>query len=415
MRKFLIAVSSLFLIPLQGMSQDWQSLIMLDSRSGYTTNTYLNPFLSEWDRSGGVAYMMFSPIGRLAMNTDHFSSDLTSGFVYQPFFDERDAWSGLFAIWGARYRVADRVSLGIETGGSRFSTFMKRDLFWVQPVLTWSPNLFTQVRFKAGSSFRMLSDDTTEEEQNVQRFDNYSFEFETWPNFKWQLRSSLFGNLDDPAASIGLRASADYWVTRSLQFNVSAGLERYQYQVLMQNGGPGGPPIGGPGGGGDQLLDEADRLLRAGTGAAYQINRNIALNLQADYLNYFSSATNESVSDVHLSAGVRLSLFPKIGERGKADVEWRQNDSQTVILKLNHSGSGQLYILGDFNDWDHPGIPLSQQSRNRYAVQLSLPAGVYEYKILLIDGSEEKWIDFSDDTYTVSDGFGGENGLIFID
>lgn len=426
MRKLLVPIIGLLLLPTEGFSQDWQSVIMLNSRSGYTSNTYLNPFLSEWDRSADVGYLMVSPMGQLGMSSDRFSSDLTAGVVYEPFFDDRDAWSGAFALMGARYRVADRISLGAEGGISRFSTFLERDLYWVQPVLSWSPSPFTQLRFKAGSSFRKLSGGDSEmnemeQEQSTQRFDSYTFELETWPNFRWQFRSSLFGNLDDPAANIGLRASADYWATRSLQLSLSSGLERYQFQIFTENGGGGGPPGGGPpgggppGGDGTQVLDEADRLVRAGAGASYQVNRNVALSLQGDYLNYYSTVTGESTGDFHVSAGVRLSYFPRMGGGGKADVEWRQNDTQAVILNLKHSGDGQLYILGDFNDWDHPGVPLSRQSSNRYAAQLSLSSGVYEYKILLISGSEETWIDFSDDTYTVSDGFGGENGLIFID
>lgn len=417
MRKLLVAIIGLLLLPTEGFSQDWQSVIMLNSISGYTSNTYLNPFLSEWDRTADVGYLMVSPVGQLGMSSDRFSSDFTAGFVYEPFFDDRDAWSGSFALMGARYRVANRITLGAEGGVSRFSTFLSRDLYWIQPVLNWSPSPFTQLRLKAGSSFRKLSDSETEEEQGTQRFDSYTIELETWPNFRWQLRSSLFGNLDDPAANIGLRASADYWATRSLQLSLNGGLERYQFQIITENGGGGGPgpPFGAPGGDGTQVLDEADRLVRVGSGASYQINRNVAVSLQGDYLNYHSSVTGESTGDFHVSAGVRLSIFPKMGGRGKAGVEWRQNDSQTVILNLKHSGDGQLYILGDFNDWDHPGIPLSRQSGSRYAAQLSLSPGVYEYKILLVAGSEETWIDFSDETYTVPDGFGGENGLIFID
>jgi hypothetical protein len=414
-----------FLIPLlliydHGYGQNWQSVIMLETRSGYTSNTYLNPLLPEWDRTGDTGYVMFTPIGQLRMNTDRFSSELTAGGAYEPFFDDRDAWSGIFGMAAARYRVADRVSLGVEGGGSRFTTFLDRELYWVQPVLTWSPSLFTQLRLKAGSSFRKLSADELEEnEENeigqsvMRRFDSYTIELETWPDFRWQLRTSLYGNLDDPTANVGIRGSADYRITRSLQWNLNAGLERFQFQVTAQNGG-GFPPIPGPGGG-EQVLSEADVLLRGGTGLTWQVHRNISLNIQADVMNYSSSATGDSFGDYQLSGGVRFSLFPRTGSRGKANVEWRQNDTQTVILNLNYSGDGQLYILGDFNNWEQPGEPLSRQSRNRYAVRLNLQPGVYEYKILLIDGNEERWIDFSEETYTVPDGFGGENGLIFID
>ena len=416
-----IALTIIFIfIHNHGFSQNWQSLIMLETRSGYTSNTYLNPLLPEWDRTADAGYIMFSPIGQFLMNTERFSTELTAGGAYKSIFDDRDAWSGLFGMTAARYRVGNRVSLGVEGGRNQFSAISGREFYWVQPVITWSPSLFTQLRLKAGSSFSKLTMEEAEQDEanqtaqsERQRFDRYTIEFETWPDIRWQLRTFLYGSLDDPTANLGLRGASDYRITRSLQWNLYAGLERFQYQVVFQNGGDRGFPPAGPPGGGEQVLDESDRLMRAGTGFTWQINRNLALNLQADLMNYSSSATDETLGDFQVSGGVRFSLFPRIGGRDKADIEWRQNDLQTLILKLNYSGDGQLYILGDFNNWDHPGKPLSRQSRNRYTVRLDLQPGVYEYKILLIENGEELWVDFSDDTYTVPDGFGGENGLIF--
>lgn len=419
-----VAVLALFmalqLVHNYGFSQNWQSAIMLEAHSGYTSNTYLTPLLPEWNRTGDTGYVMFAPIGQIMMNTERFSTELTAGGAYKIFFDDRNAWSGFFGIAAARYRVSDRISFGAEAGGGRFNTSLDRELYWIQPVLTWSPSMFTQLRLKAGSSFRKLLAENFENEDNQvvqsenQRFDSYNIEFEIWPDFRWQLRTSLYGNLDDPAANIGVRGSANYRIRRSIQWNLNAGLERFQYQLAVQNGGGGFPPVAIPGGS-EQIFTEADLLLRVGTGFTWQAHKNISLNVQANVMNFSSSLTGDSIRDYQLSGGVRFSLFPETGNRNKADVEWRQNDVQTVILKLNYSGDGELYILGDFNNWDHPGEPLSRQTGNRYAVRLNLPPGVYEYKILLIEGVEEKWIEFSGDTYTVSDGFGGENGLIYIE
>jgi hypothetical protein len=417
MRLTIAAMMLILITPLTSLAQSWQSALLLDARSGYTSNTFLNPFMPEWDQTSETGYAMFAPMGQILYMGNRFSADATTGFVYEPFFDERETWTGMFGLLSARYRLSDRTALGAETGTSRFSTFTNRNLYWIQPVFTWSPALFTQLRFKAGSTFR--TSDLIEEEENgrqTQRFDTYTIEIETWPDFRWQLRASLFGNLDNPIENVGLRFSADRYVTRNFQLSFNTGLQRYNYQILAQDGGGAPfPPITGPGGGNEQLMDEADRLLRAGTGAVWQVHRNVAFAIQADYLNYYSSAADESSNDFHVSAGVRFSIYPRMEGRGKANVEWSTNDRQTVTLRINHQGSGQLYILGDFNDWDHPGIPLSRVSSNRYAAQLDLDPGVYEYKILIIDGQEETWIDFSDETYTVPDGFGGVNGLIFID
>lgn len=400
-------------LPMQIIAQDWQAVFLLDTRSGYTGNTYLSPYLAEWDRSSDSGYFLVAPLAQVAFATDRFSVDLTGGTVYQPFFDNRDSRNGLFGALTAQARLSDKVSAGVETGASRFKTIIDRDLYWVQPVITFTPSLFTQIRFKAGSSFRTLYNFDEEGGDVNDRYDSYTLELQTWPDIRWQIRSALYGNISDPTANIGFRLSADHRVNRSLKFMISSGLERFGYNVTTDTGGGGIPPIGGPGG--QQTVSEADLILRAGLGAYYQLNSNLTLLLQGDFLNYSSSATGDSFNDIHVSGGVRIALFPSFSKKNKAEVEWRTNGSQSVILKINYKGEGRIYITGEFNDWEKPGIPLSHQTGNRYAVELSLDPGVYEYKILLVEGSDERWIDLSEDTYTVSDGFGGANGLIFID
>lgn len=413
MKKILPAMVLLACLPVKSFSQDWQAVFLLDSRSGYTGNTYLSPYLAEWDRSGKSGYFLIAPLGQVAFASDRFSADFTGGYVFQPFFDDRDSWNGLFGSFTSQFRLSDKVSAGVETGASRFDTVIERDLIWVQPFILFSPSLFTQLRLKTGSSFRTMYNFDTEGGDVDDRYDSYTIELETWPDFRWQLRSSLYGSISDPAANIGFRFSANHRVNRSLKFLINTGLERFGYSVTTDTGGGGFPPIGAPGG--QQTVTEADIILRAGLGTSWQLNKNLTLMIQGDVLNYSSSATGDSFSDIHVSGGVRIAMFPSFSGKNKAKVDWKANGSQSVILKLNYKGDGRLFITGEFNDWEKPGIALSHQTGNRYAAQLSLEPGVYEYKILLVEGSDERWIDFSDDTYTVSDGFGGTNGLIFID
>lgn len=414
MIKWMIMICSLGVIPIQGFTQDWQTAFLLNTRTGYTSNMYLNPILSEWDRAENTGYLLISPMGNLSVSSGRLFTDLTAGAAYEPFYGSRDAWFGGFSILNTRYRLSKRWRLGAEAGAGYYSTAFDRTIYWAQPVLSWSPGLFTMVHFKAGPSFRKVEPDPETEQNETEQFNTYSVDFEYWPNFNWQLRGGVFGSLEQPMENAGFRISADYRFTRNFQLSLRSGLERYQYQILTETGGGGSfPPTGGPGTG-EQLIDEADRLFRAGVGTTYRVSSGLTVTLSTDYLNYYSTATEESISDFHLSGGFRISLF-RSDARSGADIDLQQNGNQAIILNLNYSGEGQLYILGEFNDWQKPGIPLNRQSRNRYVAQLSLDAGAYEYKILLVEDSEEKWIELSDDVYTVSDGFGGENGLIFID
>lgn len=415
MKNWLIMICSLGIIPSNLLAQNWQSALSVDARTGYTTNTYLNPFVSEWDRSVDTGYLFLSPIGQLAYTGNNFSGDLTAGAVYNSFFDDREGWTGGFSTARIRYHFSNSFSATVDGGGSYFSTIYDRSLFWVQPGFNWSFSTFSQLRVKAGPAYRKLSGILIEEEQDYLRFNSYSAEIQHWRNFQWQFRGAVYGNLEDITGNIGFRGSAEYWRSRNWQISFRAGLEQFRYEMMLDGGGNGGLPIGGVTPGGNEVSDEADRIFRTGIGTTYRLNSGIAFNVNADYLNYFSTAMDEVLTDFHISAGVQFSLSKPLGRSSGATAEWKQNDTQVVLLKLNYSGDGQLYILGDFNDWEQPGIPLIRQKKNRYAVELSLDTGAHEYKILLMEGDEEAWIDFLDDTYTVSDGFGGENGLIFID
>ncbi|MEX0769927.1 MAG: glycogen-binding domain-containing protein [Balneolaceae bacterium] len=398
---------------------------MIDSRAGYSTNTVLNPFNGTWDRTASSGFGLIVPMGQLQMLGDRVSADLTAGGIYGPYFDEKEALHGGFGLLNVRYRFNSTFSAGIESGGSTLMNGINRQLLWAQPVISWSPTLFSQVRLKAGSTFQKQEIKTEEELFTDQRrFDQYGIEFETWPGFNWQIRAGLYGNMDRPSENLSLQLQTDYLPDPKVRIGLRIHADRYQFtQTVEGTDGTGGSPVGTPGGsfvgGSDSgttgTLDETDRILRTGVTLQYQLHRSLSVMMSADRMNFHSSMREESLHDYQLSAGIRYSFRPRFGNRAHAEPEWRQNGGQTLTLRLNYSGEGQLYITGDFNDWDRPGIPLTRQSSGRYVVQLSLNPGAYEYKILLIEGNEERWIELSDETYTVRDGFGGVNGMVFID
>ena len=415
MKKWMILLIGLLFIPIDVFSQDWDALLFLDGRTGYTSNTYLNPMLSEWSRENTTGYATITPIGNIFLSKGQFSVDLTSGGAYSQFTDERDAWSSLFILLNSNYRINERWGLGVETGGSSYSMQSDRSVYWVQPVLSFSPSLFTRVNLKAGSSFRKLNFEDQADASGFDQFNNYALELETWPTFRWQLKVGVFGDLNNPAESLGARASSDINLHRNWDINLRTGIERYRFQIMTEGGGGGVFPPGGNPGNQTTTTEEADILYRISAGVKYRINSILEASVSTDYLNYYSTVTEESVSDVHASIGFRVTLFNGSRHTDEANVELRQNAKQTILLNLKYNGEGHLYILGDFNDWQKPGIPLVKQRRNRYAAQLSLDSGAYEYKILLVEGDAEKWLELSEDTFTVNDGFGGENGLIIID
>lgn len=407
----------------QAEAQHIESRLMLDSRVGYSTNTVLNPFFGEWDRSESGGYGLLSPTGQLMFDFNSFMVETVAAGFTEPFFSDRPTLYGGIGILNMRYRLSDRFTAGIESGGSHISSTFDRSMIWAQPVLSWAPGLFTRVHVKAGSLYRSYSN-FGEETQAVQnRFDLYAVELETWLSFRWKATAGLHGNLDRLSDNLSMNVGLERMITRNFRASLRSGVDQFRVDIVtQQNGsgpGPGFPPGGGPGGppDGTQTVTDSDtdRIWRIGLSTAYQMSPNITITAGVDNLNYTSSMTNENIRDVHMNAGVRLSFRPTRSRDTEAVPEWRSNDNQSVIVNFRYQGDGELYIVGDFNNWEQPGTPLRKQREGRYIAQLSLEPGIYEYKILLIEGSEERWIDFSDDTHTSDDGFGGENGMIFID
>jgi len=415
MNKIFTAMIGLILIPVEFVeAQNLDSFLTIDSKTGFSTNTFLNPFLSEWDRAENSGYAMVSPIGQLFFSSRRFSADFTGGFVFEPFFDDRDTWHGGLAVVETRYRLGNSVILGAEAGGSYFSSFFTRQLFWVQPKLTWQPSLFTKISFKAGSTFRDY--ENFQEEDFNDRLDLYALEFETWPALNWQVQGGLFGNFatslsDNLSSSITLRRI----FSNTLRISIRAGADRFSNEIIVTGGdGPGGPPFGGfPT---ETLAEETDVLFKTGAAVSFELFPSFSVTMNADHVSLFSTGS-QTLSDVHVSAGVRYSLpLTGIGgRRNSAEPNWKHNGEQVLLLKVDYKGNGMLYITGDFNNWEKPGIVLNRQKPGQYAARISPDPGAYEYKILLVENDEEKWIDFTADTFTVNDGFGGENGLIIIE
>jgi hypothetical protein len=419
MIRWVLLMISLTLIQ-KGHAQQLDTFISVDTRAGYSTNTLLNPFFGEWDRTTPAVYGLLSPAVTANYYQSSLSVDLTAGGIFETFTEGREHLYGGYLSTNSRYRVSHRFSAGLDAGGNRVSTSFDRNVFWVQPVVSWSPTLFTRINARLGSSFRSYDFPVSDEENATDersRFDLYGLELETWQGFQWLLRAGIYGDLSAPADYISMIGSAEYYVNNKLSLMARAGIDQYRFQFETQGGnGSTFPPIGGPAtGNGTILFEDRDRIYRAGVHANYRVNRNISLQVNADQLYLNSSLSEDSILDYHVSAGLRIAFNPATRNRGKATPDWQSNDEQVLTLNINYSGEGELYLIGDFNDWSHPGIPLSEQSSRRFVARLSLEPGAYEYKILLLEGESENWIEFTDETLTVSDGFGGENGLIIIE
>lgn len=420
--KHLSIILALSLLPGLLAAQNWQTVLSVDSRIGYSSNTYLNPFFAEWDESLNSGYGLVSVFGQSFWSNNRNSVDITMGLVAEPFFGSQSMWRGGLGMVEYRRRFSPSLNSGIEAGASYFSSSFNRTMVWGQPYITWFASPFTSLKLKFGVSHRAYTNFQEDLDTNS-RFDFYGLEFESWPTYNWQLKASLFSSLDKfPAVNeqFSTSISAGYVFLNGTSLTARAGIEQFGFDfTTTTNTGGGGPPGGGlPNQPQTETNTEFDRILKIGLTGDHPINKTVSVFASIEGLNRNITTAEEGINDVQISGGVRLSLQPNIIRRSGNRViepEWQKKRDQLMTMNINYSGGGRLYLVGDFNDWNRAGIPLTKKTKKTYAAELPLDVGAYEYKVLHVEGDTEEWLEFSKDTYTVDDGFGGENAMILVE
>ena len=65
--------------------------------------------------------------------------------------------------------------------------------------------------------------------------------------------------------------------------------------------------------------------------------------------------------------------------------------SQCACVEFNHPCAAEVCIAGSFNDWHPTATPMISLGDGKWAKELTLPPGRYEYR-LVVDG---QWVDDS--------------------
>ena len=402
------------------LAQTIETRFSLESRSGYSTNTLLHPFVNEWDTAGDGVFARVVPSGQMHVNISGFSIDIGGGLVFESIFDDRNSWNGAFGSAGFRYKLTKNVSTGLRANASKFSSsFDKYSMLLLQDV-TWNVGISTRLQAKAGSYFSRYSGLTQNSVENFDsRTDLYGIELEHWPTISWQLRATAYGMMGEKVSenhsfsfSVGRALSQKAGVSLSLSSNKFTN----SFNVNPDVGGSFGPGTVGSGPVGSEVVALTDRTLRTGLDLNYSISNRLNSFATLSH-NTFWSGNGGYRSDIAAHIGIRYSLSGRdlFGKQdGGVTPAWNRKNNG-VVVEVMHKGSGDLFLTGDFNSWEKPGIALSKQEDKRYAAELDLEAGIYEYKVLMVENDEMIWVEISEESMTVSDGFGGTNGLIFIE
>lgn len=83
---------------------------------------------------------------------------------------------------------------------------------------------------------------------------------------------------------------------------------------------------------------------------------------------------------------------------------------ERIFLQVFHPDATEVFVAGSFNGWDPSATPLQPQGDGRWAVELILGRGKYEYRFL-VDG---EWTDDPLSPAYVSNPFGGLNCILAV-
>ncbi len=84
--------------------------------------------------------------------------------------------------------------------------------------------------------------------------------------------------------------------------------------------------------------------------------------------------------------------------------------SQCVCLGLTRPDAQDVGIAGSFNDW-HPSVtPMIRLDNGKWAKELVLPPGSYEYRFV-VDG---EWVDDPAATELIPNSFGTANAVLVV-
>lgn len=88
----------------------------------------------------------------------------------------------------------------------------------------------------------------------------------------------------------------------------------------------------------------------------------------------------------------------------------KSKQATRIAFTLAAPEAQNVFLVGDFNNWDETSHPLKKNSDGTWKINISLTPGRYEYRYL-VDG---KWQNDPNCTTFAANNFGSENCVIYL-
>jgi hypothetical protein len=157
------------------------------------------------------------------------------------------------------------------------------------------------------------------------------------------------------------------------------------------------------------LFTRLRNLLARPRTVRYTILAAAPVAMAAAVLLVGASADRRSAPAPMTTATAAASEPPPVATKAPAPA--LQQGVVPVQFRLAAPGADQVYVAGDFNDWDVGSLSLTDDGDGVWTATVPLPPGRYGY-MFVVDG--EHWVVDPAAEAVEPDGFGGQNALLRI-
>lgn len=421
MRAGWIAIVPLLAAPGTADAQELRGLLTVEGRPGYLTNAYLDPALPTWDTSRESLFGTGGVVGVLELGTDRLSASARAGARALTFADSaRTWWSGLVG-GDVEWRVGSRLRIGAEGAYSESGRPGRRTTLWGHGFLRW--DVSTRARLSIGPALARTGFPEIEASglpdppglpglgpapraaPSAETLMGLA-RVEVWPGSRWRVRAEAFAvrtdaeDLDLEYTGGGASVRLTRWLANAASLSLGVGGEGFGYRAALEQ----------PREGSDELPED-DAIWRAELDARWPVSGPVELVTRLAGL-YRPGTASTGSPDMYASLGLAMTFGGALSspERG---LELWEVVPEGVRVRVPYDGSGRLYLVGDFNAWAARGLPL-REAGSVHSATIPLEPGIYRYRIRVVDGTTERWLDLPDGAASEDDGFGGRNGVIVV-
>jgi hypothetical protein len=380
---------------------------------GAQSNPYLDPLLSEWDPTADPRFLALTPVGAATWDTPQWR---LQAFIRSRLYAQQSSSSvPQFSQVGLSVHrdLAADWRLGVQGGLQRYQLNATRDTGWLIPSVRWALRRYTTVSLAGGLSRRWVRTfDPVQRQTSVFG----SLTVRSWLTDR--LRGTVRGYLSDGQSreattgygGAGATLGAQYLASDAVTVTLRGTVERLFTDANPQAG----------------TDRQTDLLGRVHAGVDWQVAPGWTAFAEVQGL--VGDMQARSIRDSRIATGVRFRWndVAYAAARPKAEQYCAGTDGG-VRFRVRYTGEDALYITGDFNGWEVPGVRLTTTGpgSDLYVVTLPLPTGRYEYRLHHAPAGNEarnpdasksspEWMDLPPDVVTTRDSFGGQNGVCVI-